>query len=546
MFSLGFEPRSGRIISLGRFMLVSVFLLAIWLDETQPVRAEQETYGIVLGYVLVSLGLAIATWNDWWLDVRLAGAAHMADVGLFTLLVLLTESYTSPFFLFFVFLLLSAAIRWGWRETALTAAALILLYITAGILIAGSPEFEIERFIIRSGHLFILSGIVIWFGINQGFLSPVARARPFAPVPPDEPPLETALVEALSVAKGKLGSLLWRDDLDGKGIALSFANDKMKIGSSAAPLLRDGSDARPFLYDLRRNRAVSRNHSREFRLARADDWMKAEGGRRIGLREGLAIPVAGESGRGELYIEGIRGLSVDHIELGQQLAREVADHLRRHALLRAVEESGEARARLSLARDLHDSIVQFLAGATFRIEAMMRRAPSNEETQSELQELKRLMLQEQGDLRSFIGALRSGREIDLPQLGEELRSLAGKLEKQWDIKCSMSADVPERLIPMRLHLDAMQLVREAVANAVRHGNAKEVRIRLATEDDTICLELQDDGGGFPAVMTQSSGPEDLHPRSLNERVQEAGGKLRLASRDEGTSLTITLPIRGRQ
>ena len=49
-------------------------------------------------------------------------------------MVLLTEGYTSPFFIFFMFLLLSAAIRWGWRETALTAVLVTVLYLIVGLI----------------------------------------------------------------------------------------------------------------------------------------------------------------------------------------------------------------------------------------------------------------------------------------------------------------------------------------------------------------------------------------------------------------------------
>lgn len=137
---LGFRQHSGRVISLGRLMFGFLFLIAIWLDESQPAQAETETYALLGAYVLVALALAALTWSDWWLDARIAAPGHLLDVGMFTLLVFATEGYTSPFFLFFVFLLLSAAIRWGWRETAMTAALLIILYMTAGLLVAASAR----------------------------------------------------------------------------------------------------------------------------------------------------------------------------------------------------------------------------------------------------------------------------------------------------------------------------------------------------------------------------------------------------------------------
>ena len=53
-------------------------------------------------------------------------------------------------FIVLIFVLLSAAIRWGWRATALTATLLTLLYLIAGLLVATlSTDFELQRFVVR-------------------------------------------------------------------------------------------------------------------------------------------------------------------------------------------------------------------------------------------------------------------------------------------------------------------------------------------------------------------------------------------------------------
>ena len=107
----GFQHPSGRVIALGRLILAALFLLAIWIDASQPARAPAATYVVLAAYVAFAAAIVVATWSNWWLDAKLAGPAHAVDIILFTLLVLLTEGYTSPFFTFFMFVLLSAATR---------------------------------------------------------------------------------------------------------------------------------------------------------------------------------------------------------------------------------------------------------------------------------------------------------------------------------------------------------------------------------------------------------------------------------------------------
>ena len=108
----------GQVIALSRLVLASIFLLAIYLDPSQPTAAPTGTF-LVLGlYVAIALGLLVSTWRNWWFDHRLARPAHWLDLMVFAVVVFSTEGYTSPFFTFSLFLLLSAAIRWGDFEGA--------------------------------------------------------------------------------------------------------------------------------------------------------------------------------------------------------------------------------------------------------------------------------------------------------------------------------------------------------------------------------------------------------------------------------------------
>jgi signal transduction histidine kinase len=92
---------------------------------------------------------------------------------------------------------------------------------------------------------------------------------------------------------------------------------------------------------------------------------------------------------------------------------------------------------------------------------------------------------------------------------------------------------------MRLHLDSHQLVREAVANAVRHAKARSVRIQLTVDDNDLRLDISNDGKGSERLKEGS-------PWSLRERVDEANGTLMLATRKAGTSVSITLPLNTEQ
>src|SRR4051794_25455719 len=173
-----FQERSGRVIALGRSLLALFFLGAISLEPSNPSPVPSGTYPLLGAYAAFALLYLLLTWNNWWLESRLGGAAHVIDLVALALLNLVTKGYASPFFTFFVFLVLSASIRWGWRETALTAAAITILYLVEGVASSswGTDSFHFRRFVIRSSYLIVLSSMVIlWYASNQ-------RAGRFAPM----------------------------------------------------------------------------------------------------------------------------------------------------------------------------------------------------------------------------------------------------------------------------------------------------------------------------------------------------------------------------
>jgi len=533
-----FRYQSGRVIALGRVMLVTCFLIALLLDRGDASQEARGTFGLLLGYEVLAIVIAAVTWRNWWLDARLAVATHALDMAVFTAIVFSANGTTSPFFLFFVLPLLSAAIRWSWRETALTATTLVVLHLIAGFLLAGTQGFEIERFVVRSGHLVILSLLLIWFGVHQRFTRlqfPIDQGEPKEAEAQD--PLVQALALARSATEAAGGALvigpLGEESCDG----IAVVGGERRVLSGCRPLV-DVDMQSGLLLDLRRNRALTRAPEGHFRFGTAAARIESHELRELGFAQGLIVQVRTETHQGWLALWDVPDLSTDFIDFGRELGRAVGGILDRYALLNAIESGAAARTRLSLARDVHDSVVQFLAGASFRVEAIKRSAKDNPRLGAELDELKRLLVEEQGEVRGFVLALRRGRELELAEATAELRALAERLSQQWSVKCQVQADGDGAAIPVRIQLDLQQLLREAVANAVRHGGADRIDVALAVNQGQLSLTVHDNGSGFP----KANGEKALEPRSLKERVERAHGSLRLRSAPGSTDLHIRIPL----
>lgn len=533
----GLQHPSGRVIALGRLLLATSYLVVILIDFSQPAHAPAATYGLISFYVAVACVLVVTTWKNWWLDARLAGPAHAFDILVFTALVVLTQGYTSPYFTFFMFLLLSAAIRWGWRETALTAILVTLLGLTSGIAnVTDNNPIELQRSVIRTVHLVILSLILMWFGINQWSRRlPGWDDQQLADPSLDLSPIDSALEAAMLTVNASRGRFIWNEDGEASILARHDhpAIPSKTIQVDAPPILA----TTPFLYDLRKSRALRRDEERSLHFVDPTDVIKLAKATHLALSEGMAIPVSAGSGTGIIFLEGIPNLSVDDLDLGEQISLRVAAHFQRHALLVAAQESAESRSRLAIARDLHDSVVQFLAGAGFRLEAMTRSLSAGRDIGSDLGELKQLMLQEQHELRSFITALRGASEVSSADMAKDIKGLATRLARHWGISLEVSAQHRNVMIPARLYLDLQQIVREAVANAVRHADTKAMSIELSAERSQLRVGLINDGKPYP----KRDDYIEL-PQSLRERVIAAGGDLDISRGMGVTLLSVTLPI----
>ena len=259
----GLRLPSGRVIAIGRYMLASLFLLAIWMDVTQPANAPVLTWAVLGSYVVFAVVVLGVTWNNWWLDARLAGAVHSIDIAVYTFLVFSTEGYTSPFSTAFMFILLAAAIRWGWRATALTAVLLTLLYLLAGLGVAAtSTKFVLQPFVIRTGQLVILSLILMWFGVNQWRFGVYSRDKQgFGEPSLYKSSLENSLEAAMHGLNAPREILVWREHGSDKVEALIAEGSQLTAPELKADFVHKTSRTPLSLRLLQRSRPDPRSRA---------------------------------------------------------------------------------------------------------------------------------------------------------------------------------------------------------------------------------------------------------------------------------------------
>jgi NarL family two-component system sensor histidine kinase YdfH len=216
--------------------------------------------------------------------------------------------------------------------------------------------------------------------------------------------------------------------------------------------------------------------------------------------------------------------------------RELADYAAR------VEDLTLAAERQRMARELHDTLAQGVAGLILQLEAVDSHlaAGRTERAQGIVQQAMGRARATLADARQAIGDLRKT-QLSAPDLTSALRDETAHFTDATAIPCALDLALPD-LLSNTLCEHVLRTVAEELTNVARHAQAQHVWVSAREAEDWLVVEVRDDGVGFdPAAVLARAGHYGLI--GLRERARLVGGTLDIASRPgDGTRLTLRLPL----
>lgn len=206
--------------------------------------------------------------------------------------------------------------------------------------------------------------------------------------------------------------------------------------------------------------------------------------------------------------------------------------------------------RRRLARDLHDSVGQLLAGANMNLAMLQRRIPAtNSEEAKLITELSRLLEQSVKEIRTLSYLLHPPLldEVGLPSALEwYVSGFAGRSQIKVDL------EIPENLGRFRreAELAVFRIVQETLTNVHRHSGSATAKVSLFRSPQQVRLRVEDRGKGIsPASGIHDNGIKSGGPSALGvgisgirERVRQLGGQMQIRTGQEGTSVEVILPL----
>lgn len=227
----------------------------------------------------------------------------------------------------------------------------------------------------------------------------------------------------------------------------------------------------------------------------------------------------------------------------QSLQQEIEERRRAEQTLARSEatlrENLEERARLG--RDLHDGVIQSLYAAGMGLAGIRTQLlPEQTEAAIRLEQTRGALNETIHDVRNFIVGLEpealklqtfSQAVFNLLETMQSLRPFQSQVEMDDELSARLS-------LSQRVH--ALQIAREAVSNALRHGEANHITVALRRQGDFAEFQVTDDGRGFDTTSSISPG-NGLD--NFAQRAGELGGQLVVDSHPgKGTSVKLSFSL----
>ena len=258
----------------------------------------------------------------------------------------------------------------------------------------------------------------------------------------------------------------------------------------------------------------------DIEVVKAPSWWKPQ-------RLALALAV----------IAGLAAVAVGWVVL---LRRQV---IRQLALIEAqVQAEAAVEERHRIAREFHDTLEQDLAGIALRMDAAASRC-QDARSRAEFEQQRALFEKLREETHDFLWDLRDPQRND----GSLQASLAAQVAYQRSltsvpISLHIDPDVPPR-VPSLVQYHLLRIAREAVINALEHGDPSRIEVGIRGGAAGIILEVIDDGSGFD-VAGGDSLEGHFGVRGMRERSRRMGGTVTIDSRrGVGTTVRVNVPAR---
>ncbi len=543
------------VLARARTFLLVFSLLAVYLDPTDPERYSRWATELFVVYMLYGLVILILLqWQKLEPSPRMQVITHSIDLTWTFAVTVISAGPSSPFFAFFVFVLLAAAYRWGLRGTLITTGFVVGVHLVEAVLtitissLQSNSDFEINRFIIRFAYLSIV-------GILTGYLSErEKRLRARVLVTASllqkaqsertlKATINAVLTELLRTFSAKEALLAIEESAEGT----AYLWRKPPNPASVDCYELDRQDKANYFFSKTSEPWFALREEFKDRKTAAVQAASPAFLQRYEFQSIAAVPISFQgvwNGWLFLFDAPFDDFDRDTLEFLSQSLKQTAPAIYNVYLFRRLRSRIGVLERARLARELHDTVIQSLIAAEIELEVIRRQSRTDQVRSDDLSRIQEIVREQVGRLRGLMHQLRPA-EISPRELVSFLSELVERFRTETGISTRLMCDEQDPPLQAMVARELAQITQEALVNVRRHARAKNVLVRFGSDNGTWKLIIHDDGQGFGFSGRLSAADLEKQwqaPFVIRERVSRVGGKLDIESAPgHGARLEITIP-----
>jgi PAS domain S-box-containing protein len=266
--------------------------------------------------------------------------------------------------------------------------------------------------------------------------------------------------------------------------------------------------------------------------------------KRQGVKTLMIVPlVLGEQKLGyfELHFKETTQFTPDDLDLAQALVHHATLALQLSRLAHRTEQMAVTEERNRLARDIHDTLAQALAGIVLHTEALKVSLPeANPRIEKSLLQIQKLARSGLDEARRSVQALRP-KELHGSTLSQALELAANRFAEDAKLLCEFKQMGKPLAVSPEVQNELYRIAQEAVTNIGKHARAKCAWVTLEFKAHRIILTVRDNGVGF-STKSSRKRKSGYGLTTMRERSQRIGGRLEIKRPSTGgTIIRVTVP-----
>lgn len=553
-FDFGFTMNAidARMVSRMRLVLAVSVLLAVFIDPHGLSGVNRFTWLALFGYLLHSSIIYIYSHIDH--SLSQSKLTHRLDVLWFAVIVGVTGSVNSFFFLFFFFAILVSSFRWGVEEGARITLASAVLFAAPALLL--DTRHELPRLLLRTTFLLAFGYMCVHWGESKlRLMRQLALLRDVSRLSNPRFGVDHTITHILEKTCEFFTAcnciLVMQEKESGAYFLRTVKKGGATLSLKAEPI--NAQAASPFMVFLEGQLIIYNRlpwHrvtplSEEFLTADNDGqhWIRQKNHLAKNLAEMMeaqsfiSAPVVSRRQEGRIYIisnnqsfDKSDALFLNHV------AAQAFPVIENIELLDKMASEAAWQERKKMSLDLHDTIIQPYIALKLGLSAIRHKASPENPISGDIEKLIEMTEKVIHNLRHYSANLKTNLKLPEPPFLILLRQQAKQVRDFYGIDIDISV-ADEITVSDRLSTEVLQIVHEGLVNISKHTRAQRGFIKIKCINSLLSIQIENES-------TDSRGEiANFLPRSLSERAAGLGGKVHVMQIPQGNTVVhVEIPV----